>query len=954
MFQNITREGSQANKVLGLSVNSAAELSIIAERELKKVEESPAFKLQKQMEQLKASLAPIGEEFVKAVGPLIEFGTKLLKSFNNLGEGGKQFAVILVAVAGVIAPAALMAFGLIANGVANLLKFFVFLSGAFGRLSGQSTLLGGQTEYMTQQQLEAAAVAASLSQSHSNLTQIFTAEAGAISNLVAQYKAAVIAQRQLSIGQTARGVAARGGARPPGFAKGGIIRGPGTGTSDSIPAMVSDGEFIVSAKRTRQYLPFLQAIAAGKIPGFKSPSGGTLIGTPSDIISTSAGSASRSGIAEKLAKLEASLGKTRVVEGLSEIGKAAIKTSKELTETAAYQRLNRERNIKDIPAHFAHFGEGSAQTAGSLAPQVQGDSALANRVRDISKFAPETPMNVKHGWGFKAAGLLNIEMAEKGAPAQEVLDDFKSRDVQEKWEKGVAQGGGDVSDPEIQKDLTNFDNRIAEILAQRISEVEDAVIVDTQEAADNLPDGKKGRAIVMEDVESQAAADTLQGTKLGSIREKSKNTPTQLRMILTEDLERQRQEALLSEDPEVVAAAQRQESFVTRKSKKQDPDIPSGMLDSMPKEIETKMTEIGRNVIDSTANAMNAAAEASSPAKRFIRIGENIVNSTAMGMEGEAAEQAGKPPLPGNLAAPKPPITPEPSKPSIGRRLADRVGDSPIGKAAGRKLAKMSGNAIADSKGQVYYDPNEDMSTWAGQMTAEQREFEASLPGGVASGVTPVRVVNEVEFDPALQNAMETGSIESENLADTLAQQQSSVQDNTDTVAEKAKQDEAARKENKRQNRQARAGKALAGLGTLTMAAGMATQVEGVVGETAQKLVGPLAALSGIAPILMALPGPLAALAAVVGLGVGAFLLYNKTVNDARKEAYELTKALGTGSEALQKYADFTGKARPSEIRDKQRLESQTPFNIKPGKTPFGQSFLEAEEGQALLSSVQE
>jgi hypothetical protein len=50
MFSNIVKDGSQANKVLGLTANSTEELAIIAERELKRVEESPAFKLQKQME----------------------------------------------------------------------------------------------------------------------------------------------------------------------------------------------------------------------------------------------------------------------------------------------------------------------------------------------------------------------------------------------------------------------------------------------------------------------------------------------------------------------------------------------------------------------------------------------------------------------------------------------------------------------------------------------------------------------------------------------------------------------------------------------------------------------------------------------------------------------------------------------------------------------------------------
>lgn len=53
-----------------------------------------------------------------------------------------------------------------------------------------------------------------------------------------------------------------------GFAEGGHIRGPGTGTSDSIPVMASNGEFIVNAKATERNLPLLHAINKGKVPAF--------------------------------------------------------------------------------------------------------------------------------------------------------------------------------------------------------------------------------------------------------------------------------------------------------------------------------------------------------------------------------------------------------------------------------------------------------------------------------------------------------------------------------------------------------------------------------------------------------------------------------------------------------------------------------------------------------------
>lgn len=49
-------------------------------------------------------------------------------------------------------------------------------------------------------------------------------------------------------------------------AVGGFIRGPGTSTSDSIPALLSDGEYVVKASAVRQLgIPFLNALNSGRL-----------------------------------------------------------------------------------------------------------------------------------------------------------------------------------------------------------------------------------------------------------------------------------------------------------------------------------------------------------------------------------------------------------------------------------------------------------------------------------------------------------------------------------------------------------------------------------------------------------------------------------------------------------------------------------------------------------------
>jgi TP901 family phage tail tape measure protein len=268
MLTNIATEGSQANRVLQLTGNSVQELGIIAERELGRVENSVAYKFQKSLEEFKASLAPLGGEFLKAVTPLVEFGTKVLNKFNEMGDGAKQFIVIMSAVLGAIGPVALMSFGLLANGVANLIKMFAGLGIFYQRLSGQGKSLGLSTQYMTQEQIEAAAVAASLSQSHAQLTQVFGLEATALAKLTAAYQSATAAQRTFNAGAAARRASAPS-AKGVGLSSGTLsVPGP-KGAGDVVPAMLSPGEAVIPAKQAQKYSGFISSIMQDKVPGFR-------------------------------------------------------------------------------------------------------------------------------------------------------------------------------------------------------------------------------------------------------------------------------------------------------------------------------------------------------------------------------------------------------------------------------------------------------------------------------------------------------------------------------------------------------------------------------------------------------------------------------------------------------------------------------------------------------------
>jgi hypothetical protein len=61
-----------------------------------------------------------------------------------------------------------------------------------------------------------------------------------------------------SMSEWSAGRMATGG--PIGYPSGGPINGPGTGTSDSIPIMASNGEYMINAKATAKYRPLIEAI----------------------------------------------------------------------------------------------------------------------------------------------------------------------------------------------------------------------------------------------------------------------------------------------------------------------------------------------------------------------------------------------------------------------------------------------------------------------------------------------------------------------------------------------------------------------------------------------------------------------------------------------------------------------------------------------------------------------
>jgi TP901 family phage tail tape measure protein len=272
LFQNITKEGTQASKVLKMAGASVEELAILSERELKTVENAVGVQFKSAVEELKLAIAPIGKTFLQAVTPIVKVVGDLLDKFNNLGDGTKKFIVIATTLVGIIGPTLLMTFGLIANGVANIIKMFLALRGGFLRLGGNSKILAEQTSYLNAEQLESATVAASLNQAHTRLTQSFTAESAAVLALRKAYVEATIAAANFARANPGMMIPTMGGGKgPKKFAKGTTgLPGP-KGAGDIIPILGAPGEAIIPAgvAQDDRFKPIIDAMVNGNLQGFE-------------------------------------------------------------------------------------------------------------------------------------------------------------------------------------------------------------------------------------------------------------------------------------------------------------------------------------------------------------------------------------------------------------------------------------------------------------------------------------------------------------------------------------------------------------------------------------------------------------------------------------------------------------------------------------------------------------
>ncbi len=295
LFDNISRKGSQAQQVIATMGYTTEQLGATADKELKTIEESFGVQLTGAIERFKLAIAPIGEIFVKIAIPLVNFATSIAEAFNGLSDGQKKFAAIGAVIIGVVVPAVTMLTGLFLNLVGTLAKMTQGIT-----LFGMGFIKGGplgavkaltqSSKYLSLAEMDAAMAAQQLAGSNQALNATLVEQVGssnaaaaAIGNLTKAYSAMIATQNaaaarfpehfgvagasgtRAKVSQVAmRGVQRRNSGGPIFMSNGTTV--PGTGNTDTVPAMLTPGEFVVNKEATKNNLGLLHSINNSKNP----------------------------------------------------------------------------------------------------------------------------------------------------------------------------------------------------------------------------------------------------------------------------------------------------------------------------------------------------------------------------------------------------------------------------------------------------------------------------------------------------------------------------------------------------------------------------------------------------------------------------------------------------------------------------------------------------------------
>ena len=213
-------------------IRTEEELAAHLQRALEQIGGHEADKLQLEYENAEANLIALQERGMLANQTQAEFDAELIAAKQEYANAQANINSALVANE----QAKAQAIRGVTNGLCAVLDQLGESNTAFAKLSKVITL--AQIAIDTGRALSQGIASASAVPFPGNLVAIATTVATVLANVATAISTVKAAK----------------------FATGGKVNGPGTGTSDSIPAMLSNGEFVMTAKATRLFEPLLVAM----------------------------------------------------------------------------------------------------------------------------------------------------------------------------------------------------------------------------------------------------------------------------------------------------------------------------------------------------------------------------------------------------------------------------------------------------------------------------------------------------------------------------------------------------------------------------------------------------------------------------------------------------------------------------------------------------------------------
>ena len=936
LFQNVTKEGTQANKVLQLTNASVEELAILAERELGTLENAIGVNFKESVEKLKLAIAPIGKTFLESVTPIVKVLGKLFEKFDGLGEGTKKFIVVASTLVGVIGPVLLMTFGLLANGIANIIKLFVTMRVGFLKAGSNTKVLADQTSYLNSEQLEAATVAASLDQAHNRLTQSFTVEAAAVKALRQAYIDATLAATNFARanpGMMAPGVAKKGGKPPKKYAKG-VETVPGTGNADTVPAMLTPGEAVlpVSISQNPQYQPIIQGMFDGTLQAFAK-------GTTKVKKKSSSGPKPLSPTVQKELNdfLEKQYGPT---SNATSEQKSAYSKNKD-----GWRSLVSNLNSSD--GKISYQDKGNRLTLDALKEKIRyrmreipgADGRMSNRsMTPTSVIRSFSASGGAGSWVKNALTKLGNESNMKSA--------LKNRETRTVY-KALVQAG--VTDPKVLRQaLKQQASHIAPVMIQnpdgssvKLSSTDPRKWQNGKVLSDmgilnnylNRTGGAKFQSEINKIITNPNSVSTLGLTpdKIGQIKKdlafaKTGMHPTDLKqfesVVRLANFEKSVKKMLPRSLQNTSYQAAGVSALGNVRGQQFYKDVYKRVLDlSTRLGLKNPADILNNNSGIVAANTKETFKNSQSGKTSKIKASNSVAKNTkAVYTPGSADPRLvniGRVKMPaadGGADGAKGSITPGPGQ--GGKKMIDD-----IRKAQQARYNKEDAALLAAMRGP-------DTSASPKSPSAKLKEFEQNMKVSAKELDSKINLQKEDNKIGKQSNEVKTKEVK-------LTKKQIKEM-------EKERQKKADLK-NQRSMAVGRVAGPVAGV------AGTAAMAGYMTGNTG--MGNAMMGLSALAMAAQMVTGKFSAIVVGAALVATTIILLRKEFDKARKEAIEMNKATGASTEAIDKYAKFSNKVTASEIMDRRKSQKFALTQTAVGKTTFGGAFIKTEDGKALADS---